>query len=163
MPWDDVRVLLALHRHGTAAAAGRALGMATSTVYRRLSALENEVGAACIERGAVPAVLTETGRALVEAAETFHSGLAQVRAGVARATEEVEGSVSLTTVEGFQPFLVSPLAALAARHPALLVDVHLGNDGPSVRRREVDLAISIVPNPPAGLCVSIFYGTKNEG
>lgn len=151
MPWDDVRVLLSLSRHGSAAAAGRALGMATSTVYRRLAALESAVGAPCVVKGAVPVALTDTGQALVDAADAFHRGLASVSARVARASEAVEGRVSVTTVEGFQPYLVPPLSALARQHPALLVDVHLGDDGPSVRRREVDLAISVVPNPPEGL------------
>ncbi|MFK7991304.1 MAG: LysR family transcriptional regulator [Sandaracinaceae bacterium] len=146
-----MRVLLSLSRHGTAAAAGRALGMATSTVYRRVSALEAEVGAPCVIKGALPLTLTETGRALVGAAEDFHRGLASVSAEVARASEAVEGRVSVTTVPGFQPYLVAPLTVLAQQHPALLVDVHLGDDGPSVRRREVDLAVSVVPNPPEGL------------
>jgi len=42
--WDDLRYLLAARRAGSLLHAGRALGVATSTVGRRLDALERRVG-----------------------------------------------------------------------------------------------------------------------
>ena len=41
--WDDLRVLLALHRHQSLLAAGAALGLSTSTVARRIEALEQSL------------------------------------------------------------------------------------------------------------------------
>ncbi|MDQ3037269.1 MAG: substrate-binding domain-containing protein, partial [Myxococcota bacterium] len=72
-------------------------------------------------------------------------------AGAARASEtQMSGEVSLTTVEGFLPYLVGPIATLTAKHPGLRIALHLADTGPSVRNREVDVAIGVMPRPPAG-------------
>ncbi|HEY4222156.1 MAG TPA: LysR family transcriptional regulator, partial [Myxococcota bacterium] len=42
--WDDLRVLLAVQREKSLLAAGRSLGVSTSTVARRLDALEDALG-----------------------------------------------------------------------------------------------------------------------
>ncbi|MBC8073455.1 MAG: LysR family transcriptional regulator, partial [Deltaproteobacteria bacterium] len=42
--WDDLRILLAVHRGKSLLAAGKALGIATSTVARRLEAFERALG-----------------------------------------------------------------------------------------------------------------------
>lgn len=150
MSWDDVRHLEAVDRLGSVAAAARELGISASTVYRRVAALEESVGEPCLVRGPGKAVLTERGRELARVGRAMRTSLAQV-AGAARAREtEVRGEVSLTTVEGFLPYLVRPIAALTAQHPELRVSLHLGESGPSVRRREVDVAIGVMPRPPAG-------------
>ncbi|HEY6881259.1 MAG TPA: LysR family transcriptional regulator, partial [Polyangiales bacterium] len=44
VPWDDLRVLLALHRHRSLLAAGKALGISTSTAARRIDALQAALG-----------------------------------------------------------------------------------------------------------------------
>src|ERR1700736_5325175 len=44
MDWDDVRVFLAVARHGSLRAAGRALGLSQPTIGRRLAAFEATFG-----------------------------------------------------------------------------------------------------------------------
>src|SRR5947199_9188583 len=44
MDWDDVRVFLAVARHGSLRAAGRALGLSQPTIARRLAAFEATFG-----------------------------------------------------------------------------------------------------------------------
>ena len=48
--WDDLRVLLALHRHRSFLAAGKALGVSTSTAARRIEALEAALGRPLVHR-----------------------------------------------------------------------------------------------------------------
>ena len=48
--WDDLRVLLALHRHHSFLAAGKALGLSTSTAARRIEALERSLGRPVVQR-----------------------------------------------------------------------------------------------------------------
>jgi len=50
--WDDLRYLEALTRHGSATAAAREIGVAVSTVYRRLGALEESLGGPVVVKGA---------------------------------------------------------------------------------------------------------------
>src|SRR5216684_2896292 len=44
LDWDDVRVFLAVARHGSLRAAGRALGLSQPTIGRRLAAFEATFG-----------------------------------------------------------------------------------------------------------------------
>ncbi len=48
--WDDLRLVLAISRSGNLAAAAGTLGVNHSTTFRRLNALEKEIGAKLFER-----------------------------------------------------------------------------------------------------------------
>ncbi len=146
--WDDLRYLEALARAGDVATAARELEVSVSTLYRRLAALEASTGTRCLSRNAGPTTLTDAGLALAEAGRRMREALSRTVGDVRRRDESLEGTVSLTTVEGMAPLLGEPLRALRASHPALRVDLVLSDRGPSVRRREVDVAISIVARPP---------------
>jgi len=50
MQWDDLRYVLALHRSGTLVGAGRLLDVNTSTVGRRIQALERDLGTRLFDR-----------------------------------------------------------------------------------------------------------------
>ncbi|MFO0722732.1 MAG: LysR family transcriptional regulator [Myxococcota bacterium] len=146
--WDDLRYLEAIDRIGGVAGAARELGVSASTLYRRLTALERSVGETCLVRGSVQ--LTARGRELARIGKSMRERLTESE-GAARAKHAaISGEVSLTTVEGFLPFLIAPIARLSERHPGLSVSLHLGDSGPSVQRREVDIAIGVMRRPPAG-------------
>lgn len=147
--WDDLRYLESLARLRDVGAAARELEVSASTLYRRIAALEANVGARCLTRTAGPTELTEAGRELAEGARRMREALTRTVGDVRRRDESLAGSVSLTTVEGMAPLIAAPLRALRETHPDLRVDLLLSDRGPSVRRREVDVAISIVERPPA--------------
>ncbi|NUO53245.1 MAG: LysR family transcriptional regulator [Polyangiaceae bacterium] len=149
--WDDLRVLEALDRLGTTGRAARELGVSVSKVYRRIAQLEEAVGSACVDRGAGAGKLTDTGRALAAIARQTASSVTAVRQGLRLAARDLDGEVSLTTVEGFVPLIAPALASLAERAPKLRVSLDIGFQGPSVRKREVDIALAVVPKPPQGL------------
>ncbi|MCS6900685.1 MAG: LysR family transcriptional regulator [Myxococcales bacterium] len=50
LDWDDLKHMLAIHRHGTLARAGAVLRMAPTTVGRRLAALEQRAKVKLFER-----------------------------------------------------------------------------------------------------------------
>ena len=49
--WDDLRFLLAVHRDRSFFAAGKSLGVAPSTVARRVEAIERRLGRVLVHRG----------------------------------------------------------------------------------------------------------------
>ncbi len=148
--WDDLRYVEALDRLGSTRRASRELGASVSTVYRRIALLEAMVGARCVETGE-GGRLTETGAALAAIARQVEISLAEVAQRVRSAEKDVSGEVSLTTTEGFVPLIAPHLVRLAERHPRLRVALVIADQGPSVRRREVDVAISLVASPPPSL------------
>jgi Bacterial regulatory helix-turn-helix protein, lysR family len=57
--WDDLRFYLAVARHGSTIAAGRALQVNQSTVHRRITALEQRIGRPLVKRQTTGYRLTE--------------------------------------------------------------------------------------------------------
>ena len=71
MDWDDVRVFLAVARHGSLRAAGRALGLSQPTIGRRLAAFEATFGGPTLfDRLPEGLRLNGAGEALMPAAES---------------------------------------------------------------------------------------------
>lgn len=66
--WDDLRLLLAVSRRGSFLQAGQLLGIAASTVARRLTQLEGALGEPLVERGVEGCRLTPRGQSLVDVA-----------------------------------------------------------------------------------------------
>lgn len=148
--WEDLRFLEAIERTGKVASAARELNVSLSTLYRRIAELEHSLGYLCLQRGPSGGSLTETGRALAQVGRRTRKSVDEVLAQLRTQSTKVEGEVSLTTVVSLLPFLEAPLATLKKQHPALHVSLHLGDDGSSVREREVDLALAIMKRPPQG-------------
>jgi DNA-binding transcriptional LysR family regulator len=73
--WDDLRLLLAVSRRGSFLQAGQLLGIAASTVSRRLTQLEAALGEPLVERGVEGCWLTSRGQSLVEVALAAEAGL----------------------------------------------------------------------------------------
>ncbi|MCA9544458.1 MAG: LysR family transcriptional regulator, partial [Myxococcales bacterium] len=65
MDWRDLRIALALERHQSLAAAGRALGVDPTTVGRRIAVLEAGLGAALFVRAGEGWRPTEAGQRVV--------------------------------------------------------------------------------------------------
>src|SRR6476469_9380209 len=76
MDWDDVRVFLAIARHGSMRAAGRALGLSQPTIARRLAAFEATFGGATLfDRLPEGLRLNAAGEQLVPAAESVEESV----------------------------------------------------------------------------------------
>jgi molybdate transport repressor ModE-like protein len=162
MPWDDLKVLEAIERLGGIGRAARELGVSVSTVYRRVAALEEEFGAPCLDRTTGAGSLTEIGSSFAAVARSTATSLSELARRHRSKQEEPAGQVRLTTVEGFAPLLEGPVERLLDRHPRLRIDLVLANDGPSVRKRAADVAITVARRPVASLwgrrLFTITYG-----
>src|SRR5256885_9913242 len=73
--WNDLKSSLAVARHGSTMAAGKALGTSQSTVHRRLEELERRIGQALVTRAASGYRLTECGTTLLPFAERVEAAV----------------------------------------------------------------------------------------
>ena len=140
--WNDLRTLAALARQGSYAGAARELGVAETTVERRLRRLEQRLGTALLDRAANRVTLTAQGAEMAtraDAAETLiDAAVDRVRGQDARAT----GTVRLSTVPILANYLLIPrLADLASAHPGLTLDLSTDHRDASLARRETDIAL----------------------
>jgi DNA-binding transcriptional LysR family regulator len=140
--WDDLRMLLAVHRDKSFLAAGRTLGVAASTVARRIEALERAMGRPLVHRGNDGTLLAPDGLRLVALGEELELGLASLRRDAENV--DISGSVRLSLSEGFVRAVMPALARLRAKHSMLAVELISESRLADLARREADIGIRIV-------------------
>ena len=152
MDWDDLRVFLAVARRESLSAAGKALRIDPATVGRRISRLEDSLGARLFVKSPQGYALTETGARLVpraEAAEAALRGLDEA----AEAPEGLTGQIRLGAPDGCANYLLPQvLAQMCDRHPGLEVQLVALPRVFNLSKREADMAIG-VSRPEAGRLV----------
>ncbi len=143
MDWNDLRYLLAVHRHGSLARAAKDLKVTKATCSRRLAALEQAVGVRLVERNPGGLVLTAAGREALGAAERIDADLGSLEQRLAAAGDaRPHGTVSVTAPPWLASRLLIPaLPELKAQFPELDVQL-LGTDHLlNLAQREADVAI----------------------
>jgi DNA-binding transcriptional LysR family regulator len=158
--WDELRILLAVHREASFLAAGKSLGVAASTVARRVEALERNLGRVLVHRGNDGTRLDPDALRLVALAEELELGLASLRRDGRDA--EISGKVRISLSEGFVRPLVPLLARLHAKHPALGIELISEARLADLARGEADLGIRIVRSASAAI-VSKLLGRASTG
>ena len=139
--WSDLKVILALSRAGSVAAAARALGVDQSTVSRRLSALEESVGARLIVRGGREFALTTEGRALFAAAETVEAAIGDASRAIRVAKLEVSGTVRISCPPAFVSHVFSAFDAVRETYPELVGEISGAYGTVDLAKGEADVAV----------------------
>lgn len=147
MSWDDLRYFLAAFRHGSLAGAARELGCEYTTVGRRITALEQALGATLFMRTSDGLVPTQIARDLVPLAEQMERCAHDIATRAAGHDDELRGTVRITCPEGFSAYVVDNLPALRAAHPEIVVEIIADVRQLDLARGEADIALRM--NPPA--------------
>jgi DNA-binding transcriptional LysR family regulator len=139
--WNDFRYFLAVARSGSLAGAARELGVEHTTVGRRLSALEGELGARLFLRGPDGLVATDAGRGILPLAQEIEARFEAIDRRVSGSDERIDGTVRFSVSEALSGYFVRHFAALRERHPGLVVQISSGNHASDLMRGEADLAV----------------------
>jgi DNA-binding transcriptional LysR family regulator len=140
--WNDLRHFLAVARHQSTIAAGKALGLSQSTVHRRLSELERRLGRQLVTRQPSGYRLTEFGEALLAYAERVEAAVADLERRVTDTARELTGVVRVTCPEPIvyrmtQSGLIDRFESL---HPGLRVEFVMSDRYLDLSKGEVDVA-----------------------
>jgi DNA-binding transcriptional LysR family regulator len=142
--WDDLRYFLAIARSGTLARAAATLSINATTVGRRLSALEERVGARLFDRTPDGYALTDAGRDLLPRAERMEQEALALEREVLGADQRLTGVVRVTATEMIATRFVMPhVARFHAQHPELALEIECSNRFISLARREADIALRL--------------------
>jgi DNA-binding transcriptional LysR family regulator len=153
LDWNDLKCFVAIARHGSTIAAGKALGIDPSTVQRRLAALQGAVGQPLVRR-------TPGGYRLTGFGESMLGHGVQVGAAVDAFVREVGllgreaiGVVRVTCPEPIVARLVSAglIERFHARHPRLRVEFVASDRYLDLAKGEVDVALRSGDTDDAGL------------
>jgi DNA-binding transcriptional LysR family regulator len=142
LAWDDARILLAVVRHGTQAAASKALGVDQATVSRRLLRLEDVMGTALFLRDGIRLLPTDVARRMAERAEEAEASL--MAAFATQAEQAAEGVVRITAVPMIAAHVLAPaLRLLRDLAPTVMVELVGTQENLSLTRREADIALRL--------------------
>lgn len=140
LDWENVRMFVALARHGSLSGAARALSVNHGTVSRHVSSLEAALGEKLVERRPDGYVLTSAGTRVLGAASDMEAAAAVLARG--GADDLPKGLVRINAPPSVSlGFLVERLAAFSLRHPGLDIDVATDFRTVSLGRREADIAL----------------------
>ncbi|MFK3799973.1 LysR family transcriptional regulator [Pseudomonas sp. NPDC088444] len=140
--WQDVRVFLALGRHGSLSAAARALSVNHATIARRIQSLESTMGEKLIERRPEGYMLTPAGIRTMTAAGDMEAAVQTLGRGGADASPR--GLVRVNAPPALaQGFLVEQLSKLPAQYPGLDIDLATDLRSVSLERHQADIAVRI--------------------
>jgi DNA-binding transcriptional LysR family regulator len=141
--WDDLKHLLAVARHGSTLAAGRALGVDQSTVQRRLAELERRIGQSLVQRQPAGYRLTGFGQELLPFAEAVESSVLAFERQLRTLGTETAGVIRLTCPEPIVNRIVQAglLDRFHARHPALSVQFVMSDKYINLSQGDADVAL----------------------
>ena len=97
--WDQLRYFLALARDKTLTRAGHTLQVSHSTVFRKLKAMEDELGVTLFENTSTGYSLTEAGLNLLEETEEVGEVIESSFRRLNGLDQRIRGSVVLATTE----------------------------------------------------------------
>lgn len=148
---DDTRLLAQVARYGTFLETGQRLGLATTTVSRRVAALEASVGAQLVNRTQSGTVLTEAGKRLVEATQALTMELESRIRGVAGADSQMSGHVKVSVVEGLIPETIAAIQRFRQRHPKVSFSLDGTPRAVDMSKSEADIALRTLKPRSDGL------------
>lgn len=141
--WNDLRLVLAVHRTGGLGAAASVLRVDHSTAFRRLNALEKKLGVRLFER--LPGGLyqpTPAGARMATAAERMEDEALALDRAIAGRDHRMSGRLRVTSSETLAySRLTRHLAAFRQAHPGIMVELAISNRVLSLSRREADIAL----------------------
>jgi DNA-binding transcriptional LysR family regulator len=144
MDWDDIRIFLAVARHGSLRAAGRALGLSQPTIGRRLAAFEAAFGGpALFDRLPEGLRLNSAGEALVAAAERLEAAALALERHRVAASPTLSGTVRVSVGEWATIFLARHLATSreTGLPPGITLELVYSPQTANLARRDADLAL----------------------
>jgi DNA-binding transcriptional LysR family regulator len=150
--WDEFRFVKAIADAQGLNGAADALGLNHSTVFRRLNALEQDLGAQLFERGRNGYGLTSSGEQMVALARKMADEVIEFERKVAGRDLLPSGDVSVTTTDTIFSTMAAPAFALfRQRYPDIRLDVNIDNRALNLSHRDADVAIRASNQPPESL------------
>jgi DNA-binding transcriptional LysR family regulator len=146
MDWDDLKVLLALSRKGSARGAAQLLQVSNSTVVRRLDDMERQLGTRLFDRTPEGYRKTVGAEQLLPTAEHVEELVLAAERQITGGDQELEGTIRLTMPDLVaHKFLIHRLAVFAERYPLIELELLPSYEQLDLSRREADIAIRVMP------------------
>lgn len=139
---NDVVVLVRVVETGSFSAAARRLGVPKSTVSRRISRLEKELGVRLLQRTTRKLNLTDAGKLYYQRCSKVLTDLDEVQRTIGNMQSEPRGTLRLSAPNDMaQPFVAGLIADYCARYPDVRVVVEISTRFVDLVAEGFDLAL----------------------
>jgi len=161
--WDDLRILLAVWRGGSARGAAEQLNISHATISRRVDAIEKRLGIKAFDRLPSGYCITQDGEELLHAAEIVEAEIDSAQRRLSGRDQRLAGVIRLTTMDIVATHFLMPwLAEFSERYPQTEIELTVGYQSLNLNRREADVALRGITNPPEHLIgqrvATVAYG-----
>ena len=154
---ERFKFILALASGGSVVGAARRLGVDSSTVSRRLAALEESVGAQLIVRGGQKFAWTTEGRAILGAAQTIQATVSEATRAVQSTKLGTSAVVRVSCPPGLSAALNRLMVVVRELRPDLTLELCGEDRAVDLGKGEADLAIRMFrPTEPDLVCRQSF-------
>lgn len=152
MPWDDLRIFLAVARAGSLAGAARSLGVNHSTVFRRINAFEDNLSVRLFDRIGTGYALTVAGEEMRASAERVEREIDRLDRRITGQDLRLEGSLVVTTTDTIAQHILLPhLTKFQSVYPGIHLDLTIENANVNMSKRQADVAVRPTRTPPETL------------
>ena len=141
----DLALFAQVVRHGGLSAASRATGIPKSRLSRRITQLEDRLGARLIERSSRRFAVTGFGRQVLAHAEEVAANTAAAVDLASAHGAEPQGLVRMSCPIGMDQRLFEILLPVMQRHPRLRIQILPGNRPVDLIADQVDIALRVRP------------------
>lgn len=141
---SDLDIFARVARTGNMSAAGREMGLSPAVVSKRISQLEERLGARLFQRTTRHLTLTETGAGYFKRVVDILSLCEEAEDFVSRRNTKPRGLLKVTMPTAFSRLHVAPyIDDFLARYPEIELHVHVSDAFVDIIREGFDLAIRI--------------------
>mgnify|MGYP001827791241 FL=1 len=141
---SDLDIFARVARTGNMSAAGREMGLSPAVVSKRISLLEDRLGARLFQRTTRHLRLTETGEGYFKRVVDILSLFEEAEDYVNRRNSKPRGQLKITAPTSFSRLHVAPhLPNFLERYPEIDIDFRITDDMVDIIRENYDVAIRI--------------------
>ena len=141
---SDLDIFARVARTGNMSMAGREMGLSPAVISKRISLLEDRLGARLFQRTTRQLTLTETGEGYFKRVVDILSLIEEAEDYVSRRNTKPRGLLKISAPTSFNRQHIAPrLPAFMARYPDIEIDMHLTDNFVDIIREGFDLAIRI--------------------
>ena len=151
LAWDDLLYVLSVGRSGSLSGAARALRVNHSTVFRRIGAVEDQLGVRLFDRRRDGYVPTAAGEAMIALAQDMDEQVVALERRLAGEDLRPSGTVRVTTTDTMISTVTPLCGAFRSLYPEMSVELVTGNEFLNLSRRDADVAIRPSAHPPENL------------
>ncbi|WP_428573280.1 LysR family transcriptional regulator [Roseibium sp.] len=142
--WDDLKFFLAVARKGTIRGGADSIQANHTTLARRLSVMEAQVGSRLFDRSNTGLVLTQLGEDLLPIAERVEEEMAAASRVIVGRDAHPSGPIYITMPHGLAlTSIMDDLTRFAEIYPEITLNMNFTNNVEDLTRREADVSLRV--------------------